>query len=131
MKRGLPGTILAAALVLSGCGANSDQGRYVNLVWRLVSGNRMEVTREQAGGIPFASIGVAIGSADDEHRLVLQQSGELLGGQVSSPFIQCDHTRTLWNRQALDRRALDFVSPGHALRVFGARPLRPIGEPTA
>jgi len=64
MTRALQGTILAAILI-SGCAANSDENRYVNLVWRLVSGTRMEVTREQAGGIPFASIGVAIGSADE------------------------------------------------------------------
>lgn len=66
MKRALHATILTAGIaVFWGCAANSDEGRYVNLVWRLVSGNRVEVTREQAGGIPFASLGVAIGSADE------------------------------------------------------------------
>ena len=68
MKRGLRAAIVAAgvASLLLGCGTtNSDQSRYASLVWRLVSGNRVEVTREQAGGIPFASIGVAIGSADE------------------------------------------------------------------
>ena len=67
MKQTLHATAVVAALavLLSACGANSDQGRYVNLVWRLVSGNRVEVSREQAAGIPFASLGVAIGSADE------------------------------------------------------------------
>ena len=59
MMRALQTAIVAgAATLLLGCGANSDQARYANLVWRLVSGNRMEVSREQAGDIPFASIGV-------------------------------------------------------------------------
>ena len=77
MNRDFHTVIVAAgiATLLSACGANSDQSRYTNLVWRLISGNRMEVTREQAGGIPFASIGVAIGSAD-EGLMVLGVAGE-------------------------------------------------------
>ena len=66
MRRGLrtTGAALLVAL-LAGCGTNSDQARYGNLVWRLISGNRMEISRDQAGAIPFASIGVAIGRNDE------------------------------------------------------------------
>lgn len=68
MKRELRAAVAMTGLasLLLGCGSmDTDQSRYVNLVWRLVSGNRTEVSREQAGGVPFASIGVAIGSADE------------------------------------------------------------------
>jgi hypothetical protein len=66
MMRGLRAAMVTglATLVL-GCGTNSDQARYANLVWRLLSGNRSEVSREQAGAIPFASIAVAIGRNDE------------------------------------------------------------------
>lgn len=66
MMRGFRATLCTglAAIVL-GCGTNSDQARYAGLVWRLVSGNRGEVSREQAAGIPFASIGVSIGRSDE------------------------------------------------------------------
>jgi hypothetical protein len=53
-----------ATLVL-GCGTNSDQARYASLAWRLVSGQRGEVSLEQASAIPFASLGVAIGRNDE------------------------------------------------------------------
>jgi hypothetical protein len=58
---------MAAGLttLILGCGTNSDQARYLSLVWRLVSGERAEVPREQAASIPFASIGVAIGRNDE------------------------------------------------------------------
>ena len=66
MRRGLRATLVAglAGLTLS-CGTNSDQARYASLVWRLVSGNQSEVSREQAANIPFASIAVAIGRSDE------------------------------------------------------------------
>ena len=66
MRRGTRAAIVTglASLVL-GCGTNSDQARYASLAWRLVSGQRGEVAREQASAIPFASLGVAIGRNDE------------------------------------------------------------------
>src|SRR5215475_2609213 len=66
MRRGVHAAIAAGiATLLFGCAMNSDQFRYGNLVWRVISGDRNEVSRDQAGGIPFASIGVAIGRSDE------------------------------------------------------------------
>jgi hypothetical protein len=56
---------IGLAGLVSGCGTNSDQARYANLAWRLVTGRTNEVSREQAGAIPFASLGVAIGRNDE------------------------------------------------------------------
>jgi hypothetical protein len=66
MKRKARAAIVTglATLVL-GCGTNSDQARYASLAWRLVSGQRGEVSLEQASAIPFASLGVAIGRNDE------------------------------------------------------------------
>jgi len=122
MKRGLHGTILAAALVLSGCGANSDQGRYVNLVWRLVSGNRVEVTREQAGGIPFASIGVAIGSADEGLMVLGLAEGERQEWFARTQMLAMNNGRIVqsggfpYNLSRLELRRRDGtpVAPGGA-----------------
>jgi hypothetical protein len=58
-------TAAGLSVLIWGCGTNSDQARYASLLWRLVSGQRAEISREQAAGIPFASIGVAIGRNDE------------------------------------------------------------------
>ena len=68
MRSGVRTAVLVAiASLVWGCGANSNsnESRYASIVWRLVTGDRMEVSREQAGAIPFASIGVTIGRADE------------------------------------------------------------------
>ena len=66
MMRGFRATLCVGLAILTvGCGTNSDQARYASLVWRVLSGNRGEVSREQAAAIPFASIGVAIGRSDE------------------------------------------------------------------
>lgn len=66
MMRGFRATLgIGLATLVLGCGTNSDQARYAGLVWRLVSGDRGEVSRDQAAGIPFASIGVAFGRSDE------------------------------------------------------------------
>jgi hypothetical protein len=55
----------AISIILIGCGTNSAQSRYSSLVWRLVTGDRTEISRDQAGAIPYASIAVSIGRADE------------------------------------------------------------------
>ena len=77
MRRGARVAIVTglASLVL-GCGTNSDQFRYASLAWRLVSGQRGEVSREQAGAIPFASLGVAIGRNDEGLMVLGLDEGE-------------------------------------------------------
>jgi len=66
MTRGFLATLsIGLVTLLLGCGTNSDQARYATLVWRLVSGNRGEVSRDHAAAVPFASIGVAIVRSDD------------------------------------------------------------------
>ena len=57
--------LFAVAAVLPGCGTNSNEARYGRLLWRLVSGQQVEVSRDQAGAIPFATIGITIGRADE------------------------------------------------------------------
>ena len=75
-----PGLRAALAIGLTslvlGCGTNSDQARYANLAWRLVSGQRGEVSREQASAIPFASLGVAIGRNDEGLMVLGLDEGE-------------------------------------------------------
>ena len=56
---------VVTAILLSGCGSNTDQSRYANLVWGLISGDRAEVSRDQAAMIPFASISVSLGRNDE------------------------------------------------------------------
>jgi hypothetical protein len=68
--------LCAMAVLLSGCGANSNEARYGALLWRLVSGQRNEVPREQAAAIPFATIGVTIGSADEGMMILGLADGE-------------------------------------------------------
>ena len=66
MRQGLRiAWLFAVAALLSACGTNSNEARYGTLLWRLVSGQQVEVSREQAGAIPFATIGITIGRADE------------------------------------------------------------------
>lgn len=77
MMRGFRATLgVGLAILMLGCGTNSDQARYAGLVWRLVSGNRGEISRDQAADIPFASIGVAIGRSDEGLMVLGLSEGE-------------------------------------------------------
>ena len=66
MRRAVRATIAVGLAAFGlGCSSNSDQFRYLGLVRRLVLGETVEVSRDQAAAIPFASIGISIGSADE------------------------------------------------------------------
>jgi hypothetical protein len=124
MKRELRAAVVAAwvASLLLGCGANSDQSRYVNLVWRLVSGNRAEISREQAGGVPFASIGVAIGSADEGLMVLGLAEGERQEWYARTQMLAMNNGRIVqsagfpYNLSRLEVRRRDGapVAPGGA-----------------
>ena len=127
MMRVLQTAVVAAgaATVLLGCGANSDQSRYANLVWRLVSGNRMEVSREQAGDIPFASIGVAIGSADEGLMVLGLAEGERQEWYARTQMLAMNNGRIVqsagfpYNLSRLELRRRD----GTPMAPGGAPPL--------
>lgn len=77
MRRGARiATVIGLASLVFGCGTNSYQGRYVSLAWRLVTGQGGEVSRDQAGAIPFASLGVAIGRNDEGLMVLGLDEGE-------------------------------------------------------
>ena len=77
MRRGARATIVTGLVsLLLGCGTNSDQARYATLAWRLVTGQKAEVSREQAGAIPFASLAVAIGRNDEGLMVLGLDEGE-------------------------------------------------------
>jgi group 4 capsule polysaccharide lipoprotein GfcB/YjbF len=77
MKRGVRiAIVMGLASLVFGCGTNSYQGRYASLAWRLVTGQRGEVSRDQASAIPFASLGVAIGRNDEGLMVLGLDEGE-------------------------------------------------------
>jgi hypothetical protein len=110
------------AVLISGCAANSDESRYANLVWRLISGNRTEVTREQAGAVPFASIGVAIGSADEGLMVLGLAEGERQEWYARTQMLAMNNGRIVqsegfpYNLSRLEVRQRDGapVAPGGA-----------------
>ena len=126
MRRALHGVIVGGlAALLSGCGTNSDQARYANLIWRLVSGDRAEVSREQAGAIPFASIGVAIGSNDEGLMVLGLAEGERQEWYARTQMLAMNNGRIVqsegfpYNLSRLEVRRPD----GSTVATGGAPPL--------
>jgi hypothetical protein len=95
MRRTVPAVLLAIVPVLFGCGTNSNESRYATIVWRLVSGQRGEVSREQAGAIPFATIGISIGRADEGLMVLGLAEGERQEWYARTQMIAMSNGRIL------------------------------------
>ena len=128
MKRGARAAIVTglATLVL-GCGTNSDQARYVSLAWQLVSGQRGEVSREQASAIPFASLGVAIGRNDEGLMVLGLDEGERQEWYARTQMLAMNNGRIVqsqgfpYNLTRLELRSRD----GGTISTGGAPPTGP------
>jgi hypothetical protein len=96
MRRSVRSAVLfAIAPLLLGCGTNSSESRYASILWRLVSGQRNEVSREQAGAIPFASIGISIGRADEGLMVLGLAEGERQEWYARTQMIAMSNGRIL------------------------------------
>lgn len=126
MKRRAQAAVLGLLALLTGCGTNSDQARYGNLLWRLVTGQRVEVSRDQAGGIPFASIAVAIGRADEGLMVLGLDEGERQEWYARSQMLAMSNGRILqsqgfpYNLSRLEVRGRDGGSAQGGAPPIGA-----------
>jgi len=126
MMRGFRTTLaVGLATLVLGCGTNSDQARYATLVWRLVSGGRGEVAREQAAAVPFASIGVAIGRSDEGLMVLGLAEGERQEWYARTQMLAMNNGRIVqsqglpYNLTRLEVRRPD----GSTVAAGGAPPL--------
>lgn len=126
MMRGLRATLaLALATLVLGCGTNSDQARYTTLVWRLVTGQKGQVSRDQAGAIPFASIGVSLGRNDEGLMVLGLAEGERQEWYARTQMLATNNGRIVqsqgfpYNLSRLEVRRGD----GSTVAAGGAPPL--------
>jgi hypothetical protein len=65
-------------LLLTGCAGDSDVARVASLLYNSVTAAPMKVARERAAEIPYASVGIQLGSSDQ----VLFVLGETVAGEL-------------------------------------------------
>ncbi len=62
MRRALAVLLICAS---SACSSNSDTARVAAIVWGYVSGSAPRITRDQAAAVPYATMGMSLGSGPE------------------------------------------------------------------